>query len=84
MSQQPITLPFNFDKVNRENFICWWEKHKDNMDVLWYDFLCQYYSEYFEIWYNSDKFDWKNDVYLLEIYCQNYKDIWEKIFYIIN
>ena len=41
------------------------------------DYLCQYYHKYFNIWWDSEKFNWDYADYLQK-YCQKYKHIWKK------
>ena len=57
-----------------EEFKNLWDS--DNFDWNYSNYLTTYCSKYFEIWWNSKKFNWYySSRYLIE-YCQNYRHIW--------
>ena len=39
-------------------------------------YLCEYFSRYFDIWWDPDKFNWKEASHYLCYYCRNYFDDW--------
>lgn len=65
------------EKMTREEFEKWWNPVKDSWD--WenrsYD-LAVKYSEFIDVWWNSEKFNWqKNSVHLI-FTCHKQFDLW--------
>jgi len=65
--------------LNGHDFTEWWNKVKDRID--WKEssnILCEYVPHRFDIWFDPEKFNWKDATKELMANCQNYKHIWEK------
>jgi len=40
--------------------------------------LAKHYSDKFNVWFDSEKFNWKDDSWALENYCSEHRDKWGK------
>ena len=69
----------NISNYNQKIFEKWWIEIEPEFPWFILSFrLCCHCHQYFKIWYDPKKFNWKLNSKHLKQYCEKYKDIWEK------